>query len=273
MTDSPIGFAQIRASLRPAKHRLSDGFTAEIPDLWRQGRTAYGGITAGLAVASAQLAMPELPSLRSMIVNFTGPVLANCLFVPTCLRRGKSVTTVQVTVFSEENVAAQIVFCFGSHRDSSLVVRGRPNRLDRSPLSYEPFTPDASASETPNFTVNFDTRLVAGGRPGSGVRDGYVHAVTRHRDADSQTGIDSFVTIADVLPPAALCMAPVMAPVSSVTWMLNLLTDDPVTDDGWWQLDTRLTTAANGYSSQQMKVWALSGTLVAEGMQSVALFF
>ncbi len=68
-------------------------------------------------------------------------------------------------------------------------------------------------------------------------------------------------------------MAKTMGPVSSVTWMMNMLTDQPVTEDGWWQVEARLSSAANGYSSQQMKVWSLDGTPVAEGMQCVAQFF
>jgi acyl-CoA thioesterase len=269
MSDSPIGFANLRASLRATE----TGFTAEISDAWRQGRTAYGGVTTGLAIASARRAMPDLPPLRSMLVNFTGPVVENPVFVPVCLRQGKSVTTVQVTVESAGKVAAQIIFTFGGNRDSSLLVPGVSEPLERSPLDYEPFTPKEFEPFVPKFVTNFDTRLVAGSRSVSGADQGYVRVVTRHLDVESRTGIDSFVALADVLPPAALCMAKTIAPVSSVTWMMNMLTDQPKTEDGWWQAEARLTTAANGYSSQQMKIWALDGTPVAEGMQSVALFF
>ncbi len=250
-----------------------EGFTVELPDVWRQGRTAYGGITAALALASAQRELPDLPPLRSMLVNFTGPVTGSPTFVPACLRQGRSVTTVQVTVQSAGNVAAQIIFTFGGNRESSLIVPGQSSPLVGSPPDYELYTPKEFEPFVPKFVNNFDTRLVSGSRSVSAASEGYVRVVTRHRCAESRSGIDSFVAIADVLPPAALCMAKQIAPVSSVTWMMNMLTDDPVTEDGWWQLDARITTAENGYSSQQMKAWALDGTPVAEGMQSVALFF
>lgn len=273
MSDVPISFAQVRDGLVPSKRIMGEGFATEIPDIWRQGRTAYGGLTAGLALASAHRAFPDLPPLRSMLVNFTAPITGNPLFIPICLRRGKSVTTVQVTVHSEESVGAQIIFCFGGSRDTTLVVPGVPMVLDRSPLDYERFTPEVVENLVAKFTVNFETRFVSGSRPVTGAEEGYVRAVSRHRDTDSHNGIDCLVTIADILPPAALCMTRSMAPVSSVTWMLNMLTDQPMTEDGWWQVDTRLTAAGNGYSSQQMRVWALDGTPVADGMQSVAQFF
>ncbi len=269
MSDSANGFRRLQANLTS----VDNGFTARISDAWRQGRTAYGGITAGLAIESARRSVPDLPPFRSMLVNFTGPVVGNPVFIPICVRQGKSVTTVQVTVEAEQKVAAIIILTFGGNRDSSLDVSAPMEMLDRSPSEYEPYTPKEFESFVPQFVTNFETRLVAGSRPVSGSDQGYVRVVARHKDVDSRAGIESLVALADVLPPAALCMATTMGPVSSVTWMMNMLTDQPVTEDGWWQVEARLSSAANGYSSQQMKIWSLDGTPVAEGMQCVAQFF
>lgn len=269
MSDPINGFRNLRASLTP----IDNGFTIEIPDAWKQGRTAYGGATAALALESAIRAIPDLPPLRSMLVNFTGPVVGKPVFIPVCARQGKNVMTVEVTVESEKRVAAIIVLTFGRNRHSSLDVPAPMAPLDRPPSDYELFTPKGFESFVPKFVLNFDTRLVAGSRSVSGAEEGYVRVVSRHNDIDSHTGIESLVALADVLPPAALCMAKAFAPVSSATWMMNMLTDRPVTDDGWWQVEARLTSAANGYSSQQMKIWSLGGTAVAEGMQCVTQFF
>ena len=268
-SDQAEGFAQLRERLS----RTENGFSTEISDHWRQGRTTYGGITAGLALAAAHKSIADLPPLRSMLVNFTGPVVANPTFTPACLRQGKSVTTVQVTVRSDDDVAAQIILSFGGNRDSRLSVPGVAKPLEHPPLEYEPFTPKEFESFVPQFVTNFDTRLVSGHRSVAGAEEGYVHAVSRHIDPNSRIGTESLVTLADVLPPAALCMAKTMAPVSSVTWMMNMLTDNPETEAGWWQVAARLTAADNGYSNQQMSIWALDGTPIAEGMQCVAQFF
>jgi acyl-CoA thioesterase len=269
MHPSRSGFAQVRSSLRPQ----TNGFVAEIPPDWRQGRTAFGGVTVGLATAAARLSLPELPPLRSMLVNFTGPVTNSPRFVPNCLRQGKSVTTIQVTVESEQQIAAQIVFCFGSIRDSALAVAGPESPLQRVPQEYELFLPQEAAGFTPAFAAQFETRLVAGSRPLSGASEGYMRVVSRHRDEESRQGIEGLITIADVLPPAALAMANAPAPISSITWMMNLLSDDPTTEQGWWQLESVMTSSEHGYSSQRMRLWSLDGALVAEGLQSVAQFF
>jgi len=88
----------------------------------------------------------------------------------------------------------------------------------------------------------------------------------------SREGIESLLCIGDVLPPAAIPMFNKMGPISSINWMFNILTDTPVTEDGWWQVETRLTAARDGYSSQVTRFWNTNGNLVAEGMQAVAIF-
>ena len=51
-----------------------DQFHVEPSEDWRQGRTLFGGLSACLAVRSAQRAFPQLPPLRSAQFAFIGPV-------------------------------------------------------------------------------------------------------------------------------------------------------------------------------------------------------
>ena len=62
------------------------------------------------------------------------------------------------------------------------------------------------------------------------------------------------------------------APVSSMTWLCNLLTPQPVTRDGWWLLRAVGNYAENGCSSQDMAIWNADGAAIAAGMQSIAIF-
>ena len=81
------------------------------------------------------------------------------------------------------------------------------------------------------------------------------------------------MAVADGLPPAAFkLLGKVQAPVSSLTWIVNLLTPEPATRDGWWLLRARADQARDGCSSQSMAIWNVDGQRVAEGMQSVAIF-
>jgi acyl-CoA thioesterase len=94
----------------------------------------------------------------------------------------------------------------------------------------------------------------------------------RLRDRDGVHPLVALLAVADCLPPVALKLLGRPAPVSSLTWQLNLLGEAPATDDGWWLLRSTSDYASAGSSSQAMAIWATDGTPVAEQMQSVAVF-
>ena len=81
------------------------------------------------------------------------------------------------------------------------------------------------------------------------------------------------LAVADALPPAAFkLLGKNFVPISSLTWIVNLFTQAPVTRDGWWLLSATSDYAKNGSSSQSMMIWNADGQPVAQGMQSVAIF-
>ena len=90
-----------------------------------------------------------------------------------------------------------------------------------------------------------------------------------------RAGLDPMVeliAVADCLPPAAFRLLGGPAPVSSMTWILNVLGPRPSTGDGWWLLRANTDYAVAGSSSQLMGIWNSDGEPIAEQMQSVALF-
>jgi acyl-CoA thioesterase len=94
----------------------------------------------------------------------------------------------------------------------------------------------------------------------------------RLTERDGLDPMIELVAIADCLPPAALKLVGGPAPVSSMTWQLNLLGPTPRTRDGWWLLRAAADYAKDGSSSQSMGIWNTDGTPVAEQVQSVAIF-
>ena len=79
------------------------------------------------------------------------------------------------------------------------------------------------------------------------------------------------MAVADAAPPAALKLVGRHVPLSSMTWLLNILSA-PETRDGWWLLRSQSDHARGGASSQDMAIWSADGRPVAAQMQSVALF-
>ncbi|HMO69140.1 MAG TPA: thioesterase family protein, partial [Novosphingobium sp.] len=74
---------------------LTSGFRLAIPEDWHQGRTAYGGFSAALALAAARKAGGEgLPPLRSAAVSFVGPLFGAIEARARVLRAGRNATWV-----------------------------------------------------------------------------------------------------------------------------------------------------------------------------------
>ena len=246
-------------------------YQANIPDNWRQGRTAYGGITSGLALAATRDLYPDLPPLRSAQITFVGPVAEDPVIIPTKLRQGRNVTAIETHVKSGDDVSAICVLLFGAGRKSHISVDLSSPDVS-PPASYEPMLSGDAKAFAPVFFRNFDTRLIAGGLPMMGQKEGYIRTWCRHADETSRYGVASFLCIGDVLPPAAMPMFTRMGPISSMNWHINILVDDVVTQEGWWHIETKQSAARNGYSSQIMRYWNTDGVLVAEAIQSVAIF-
>ena len=64
-----------------------------------------------------------------------------------------------------------------------------------------------------------------------------------------------------------------IAPVSTMTWMMNFIKEDPQTVDGWWLLDISAEHSRNGYSSEKFNVWNSNGELAITGHQNIAQFY
>lgn len=241
----------------------------DITDDWMQGRTTYGGLTTALCLETVRRTAADLPPLRSANVTFVGPAGGAVEGRARELRRGKSVSYFEAAVSGEKGLATQCVFAFGAARESALDQIWTPRPDAPAPADCDVFIPEGFG---PGFVRHFETRLAKGARPGSSSKAHDHFIWVRHRD-QAATDIVALVALADMPPPAVLPMAAEFAPISSMTWMFNVLSEAPATEDGWWLLQTRAEQAANGYSSQDMLVWNRSLDLVIAGRQSVAIFF
>ncbi len=244
----------------------------DIPEGWMQGRTTYGGLSAALCLETALHRFPDLPPLRSAMVSFIGPAGGAVEAGARLLRRGKSVAFVETDLSGEAGLATRCNFAFGAGRPSKFAQVFTPAPMAPRPDECDPYFPERKEGVgPPKFTDHFNVRLVAGARPVSGADSHEFMLWVRHQDDDAQ-GLVALLALADMPPPAVFPMFRQFAPISSMTWMVNVLSATPATKDGWWLLSVRGENAAEGYSSQDMLVWNSDGELVIAGRQSVAIF-
>jgi hypothetical protein len=234
--------------------------SALIDDGWLQGRTSYGGLSAAIAHHAAMLQFTGLPPLRSAQIAFVGPLSGRAKATPTLLRRGKNSAFVDCTLTSEDGIGVRALLLFMARRDSAITLDGPP--APDFPLSG---TRIDAADMPQGFLGNFEFAPWE-------AKGGRVRRWIRLKERDGLNPETELVCIADALPPAAMTLATRWGPISTTTWQLNLLTDAPRTDDGWWLLEATTLFAGDGNSSQSMTIWNRNGSPVATATQSVALF-
>jgi len=243
-------------------------YRVTIPEDWMQGRTTFGGLSAALAHDAARRAMPDLPPLRSAMISFIGPAGGPVTGRTNILRQGKSVSFVETDISGEDGIATRATFAFGAERESIFDNIWTPPPSMPAPADCEPMAPKGLG---PVFASHFDTKLAKGARPATGSKEHNHFFWVRHEDARA-TGVTALLAVADMPPPAVMPMFPHFKRVSSMTWMVNILNDNPISRDGWWLLQSRAENASHGYSSQDMLVWNSNMELTIAGRQSVAVF-
>lgn len=251
--------AEILAAAKPTE----GGFTTDIPASWLQGRTAYGGLSAALALDAAKRLADDLPPLRSAQIAFIGPLAGEVSVNATLLRRGRNAAFVQSDIISDAGLGFRATFIFMNSRESAV-------DYDRTPPA--PITPppaDAELYVGPDnfFTGNFeffDPKADLG--PAEWLRWG------RLREHGGLDPMVELMAMGDGLPPAAFRLFEKMTPLSSLNWQINFIDPAPVTNDGWWLLTATADRAQGGYSSQRMTIWNAGGAPIAEAMQAVAIF-
>ncbi|MEX0285346.1 MAG: thioesterase family protein [Paracoccaceae bacterium] len=265
MTEDSL--AQLIANATP----VGDGFSVEVTPNWTQGRTSFGGLTSALLLEVARREVPDLPPLRSALIDFTGPVTEPATYSAEILRQGRTIITIEARAKSRDQVVGPGRFPFGHARESGISVPC-PAPDAPAPADTPDLIPPPARSIAPGFHTNFDLRLIEGGLPGMGATRGYLRGWARHKDPESRIGEVAQLCLGDILPPAVFPLFPRLGPNSSMKWIFNVVDPDFSTEDGWYQVESEVTAAADGYSSQTMRMWSMDGRLIADGMQSVIVF-
>jgi acyl-CoA thioesterase len=252
--------ADIIAAAEPAE----GGFRATVPADWMQGRTAYGGLSAALALEAAMRAEADLPPLRSAQIAFIGPLAGEVTVTAARLRRGRNAAFLQADVASDAGIGMRATFVFMT----ALQSQAARDAAARAPVP--PPAPEARLYTGPDefFTGNFN---FFDHKDGTGPAEWLRWC--RLRDRAGIHPMVELMAIGDALPPGAFKLVEQRnTPLSSLNWTINFLTAEPVTDDGWWLLTANADVAHHGFSSQRMTMWNAAGEPIAEAMQAVAMF-
>jgi acyl-CoA thioesterase len=202
-----------------------------------------------------------------MQVSFLRPISEEVEFRVELIRAGRSSSFVQVDCISADKLGARCTFVFGGSRESAYTHDYiAPQNVPRPEDSPELIR----RSSGPSFFKNFEARLADGAQLASGSDRPEMVVWTRLAARDDVDPEIAFVCNADNLPPAAMATFTAGAPVSTITWAVDIAR---MPADNDWQV-TRTTSkhSADGYSVQDMEIRSRDGVLLASAQQLVALF-
>ena len=240
-----------------------------VPDDWLQGRTLFGGLQSAIALKAMRSLGVEAP-LRSLQTTFVGPVSGGLVQARArVLRSGKNTTHVEARIVDGDQTLCLVVGVFGTARDSAIHV---PFQQPAVTPSARPIDMPYVAGLAPAFTQHFKARWIRGGLPFMGASDPENVIELGLRDAGPASEFH-VVAMADFIPPIALSFLKERAPAASLTWMLELLTEDmgALPLDGW-RMDAHLTAGHGGYTHQSLELWGPGGIPVALGRQTMVVF-
>jgi len=256
------------SALMASMAQQNDTYSVTATEDWLQGRTIYGGLAGAFCLEAVSRQFGELPPLRSAQFSFAGPASGTVTIKPTVLRKGKSTVFAAADLSGDAGLATRATLCYGATRQSELA------RDDIAPLKIDdPDKYPVFFREIPglNFVQHFDSRLAAGNFPMS-QKEPTMTLWLRHRDKAAPVSMTSLVALADAPPPASIVIFKKFAPISTMTWSMDILTDRLETEDGWWIVRTTAETVRDGYSSQAMIVWNSQRKPMMVARQNVAVF-
>jgi acyl-CoA thioesterase len=252
-------------------HVDGDSLTLELTPDWLQGRTAFGGWQAALAVRAMRQVIGEVIPLRSLQANFIAPVLPGPVSARAeLLRQGKSAAQLEARILIGDQVAFTALGIFGAARTSAIVERpvAPPCAMPADALTDLPFVEGV----VPVFTKHFKMRWASGGHPFSGAAHGNAQIYVRFRDEDLVSEAH-LVNIADAIPPSAIAMLKTPVAISSMNWTLEFVTPlDEAARKGWLRFDASLTASSDGYGWENVSIWSEAGDLIALSRQCIAVF-
>ncbi len=244
-----------------------------VPDDWMQGRTAYGGLVAAMALNSMRGHVARERKVRSLLFSFVGPLDSEPFSIRTQrLRSGKSVTTIESKIIQNDKICCTAVGSFGGDRDSQIQMEpiGRLEMPDPSRAIELPYIEGL----TPAFTRHFNYRWALGEFPFSGKGGQEIGGWISFREGTNCLTEEWLVALADAWPTPVLSKLKEPAAASTMTWNLGFVHLDRNTcsENEWWAYHCVIDSAERGYAHERSVVWDPEGQLALYSYQTTTVF-
>ena len=253
-----------------------DRHELDVPEGWRQGRGAYGGlVVASLVRAIEGRTGDPARKVRSVTAELPSPVDAGPSQIEVeILKRGSSVTMARAQLSQASVIKAHAVAVLAATRRGAGPLGWQELAAPEAPswrtLEASPNGPDQSGFTPPEFTQHFEYRVVDG-VPFSG---GAARTVGWIR-ARAPGGLRDAAHIAAVIDawwPAALVRFTQPRPLATIVYTLDVVAGlDGLDPEAPLLYRGTVPVCADGYFLETRELWGEDGRLVAINQQTFAV--
>jgi acyl-CoA thioesterase len=252
--------------------RVSDQeFSLDVPDQWQQGRGTFGGVVMGWLVRAIELSEPDPErTIRSLTAEIPAPVMVGPARIRVePLRRGNAVSTVRATLFSGDEIAAEMVAVLGKSRPGTPTWQHLtpPDRIPWRDLEPAPVAPPIA----PTFAQHFEYRVTGPAPFASGDKPeaaGWIRA----KNPGPSRGAAMLAAYIDAWWPGAAATFDSPRPVATVTFTMELIGSlEGLNPEAPLYHRAVTPISQDGYTVEFRELWGEDGRLIALNQQTIAI--
>ena len=244
-----------------------------VPATWAQGRTVYGGLSAGLLCDAVSRGVDPAYRLRYLKVGFLKPLVAEEPFRIEMEEISAGRTVVFRSAEIIQDGAARVIAQanFVTRLESEVEIQTfRPPTL--KPPSA-PGTVHMRGPGTPSFTQFIDFYATTEGVPFQGHEVPELGGWMRFEETPANITKSHLVCLIDCWPPAPVPYYERVVPLSTISWGIHFAEPlDGVHGDDFLGYLARVNFFSDGYGSSTADIWAPDGRLLAKSYQTFVIY-
>ncbi len=244
-----------------------------IPELWAQGRTVYGGLSAGLLCDAVARDLDPGRRLRYLKIGFLRPLETekpfSIKFEEVSAGRTVAVRTAEIIQDGVARVSAQANFVSGL--DSDITVE------TFEPPELRPHNAEGALKMGgpgfPAFTRFVDFHTTTPGLPFQGSGQPELGGWMRFATAPESLTESHLVCLIDAWPPVPVSYYEKPVPLSSINWGIHFA--EPVagvSGEEFLGYLARVNFFSGGYGSSAADIWSADGRLLAKSFQTFLIY-
>jgi acyl-CoA thioesterase len=250
-----------------------DRYALDVPDGWKQGRGAFGGLSIAALVRAIEHRVGDpARKVRTVTAELPSPVLTGAAEISVDIMRvGKSLTAARAALHQGGEIRAHAVANLAIVKPGHGPTGWRDIEAPKTPPWKDvPVVPFNAAVGAPEFTQHFEFRIVEG-IPGTG-KEPHVIGWIRPRIACHLQDGGYIAAMCDSFYPAAMVRFTQMRPLATITFSLEVVDGiDGLNPDAPLLYRGVVPVLRDGFFFERRELWGEDGRLVAVNHQTFAV--